>query len=337
LLEISDFTSRIGEVLPAHEFVPLEIDLVKNFQKDEKEHYEPFTEVEMTQNKKFDSFSIIPRYPKEKNIVALDSTSFILGQVSDGLVCAIRASIIVKPANESVQRLELYGPYLPVITYHNSDNLYDTIFRTVYKKPADSKAPDIYKMPDRMRNLFERYLQNKICKEYSDSVILFDGSLIGDTIANPKGAIEEILDNARRNNNCIVAISKSTTLTLKQSRKNILSLVDSFEGPVSVPGVREHISQNRERYLGDIFVVKLLYQGEPFRVDIDPNTSISHKELLEMVAGLSGDYGYPEELKLAHTTCILSSLEILECQAVATETSTMVIEENLRQKLFPLG
>jgi hypothetical protein len=84
-------------------------------------------------------------------------------------------------------------------------------------------------------------------------------------------------------------------------------------------------------------VVELLSQGEPFRIDIDPNASLPSSEILELVAGVSGDYGYPEELKLAHSTCILSSLEILECQSAAVESSSMGIEEDLRKKLFPLG
>jgi hypothetical protein len=56
-----------------------------------------------------------------------------------------------------------------------------------------------------------------------------------------------------------------------------------------------------------------------------------------MVAGLAGDYGYPEELKLAHSTCVHSSVEIMELQAVAIKDYNLQIKESLRSKLFPFG
>jgi hypothetical protein len=104
-----------------------------------------------------------------------------------------------------------------------------------------------------------------------------------------------------------------------------------------VGDIRNHIRQQRERYLGDIYVAKFTQIGEPFRIDLPENTPTSHPDLLNTVAGLAGDYGYPEELKLAHMTCVFSAIEILELQAAAVAFHNLVMEEevDVRQKIFP--
>jgi len=83
-------------------------------------------------------------------------------------------------------------------------------------------------------------------------------------------------------------------------------------------------------------VAKLTPLGEPFRIDIPPNAPNSHEYILNRVAGLAGDYGYPEELKLAHIRCVLSSIEFIELQAAAISLHGLSIKEELRCKIFPL-
>ena len=115
-----------------------------------------------------------------------------------------------------------------------------------------------------------------------------------------------------------------------------MSLLDSHVGACHISGIKDRISQDPQRYLGDIYVTKLTPIGEPFRVDIAHNTPVSHTEVLSAVAGLAGDYGYPEELKLAHTTCVFSSIELLELQASASHLYGLTMRDELRNKIFPL-
>jgi hypothetical protein len=53
-----------------------------------------------------------PSYPIEMQIIAIDSTSFVLGEIPDGIVRAIRLSVIVKPKDCTQARLESDGPFL---------------------------------------------------------------------------------------------------------------------------------------------------------------------------------------------------------------------------------
>jgi hypothetical protein len=102
-----------------------------------------------------------------------------------------------------------------------------------------------------------------------------------------------------------------------------------------VKDIKGMISQEKYRYLGDIYVVKLKPLGEAFRIDIQPNTLIPHIEILGKLAGLSGEQGYPEELRIAHMTCIFTSIEVLELQALASSLYGLRLRDELKRKLFP--
>lgn len=286
--------------------------------------------------KHVETVPMVPSYPADTNVVAIDSTSLMLGVIPDGLVGAIRASIIIREAGRGEHSLEHYGPYLVPITNQNKDEMYGNLFRAVYGIEAESPAPDCAKTLDRVRNLFERHIQLKVALNHTNGLILLDGSLIGGTVANPAFFMRKIIEQANANGNSIVAISKSTGLTLQRSKRNILSLLDPMYGPCYVQGIEDHISQNRERYLGGIYVAKLTPLGEPFRIDIPKNTRIQHREIMNKVAGLAGDYGYPEELRLAHMTCVLSSIEVIELQSAAIGLHRLTMQEEIRPKLFPL-
>ncbi len=279
---------------------------------------------------------LVPIYPLSSTVVAIDSTSFTLGQIPDGVVIAVRISIIIKPPGKNSHRLERYGPYLCPITTQTRGTIYAALFRAIYGRDSGGEIPTIPKVIDRVRNLLERYLQLQVAESFKDSIILMDGSLIGETVANPRFYLEKILSHALGNRNSVVAISKSTGLTLQDSGRTILSLLEGDIGPCATVDIRSSISQERRRYLGSIYVAKLTPLGDPFRIDIADSSPIDHDGILGMVSGLAGDYGYPEELKLAHMTCVLSAIEVMEMQAAATRLYKFEIKEDLRRKLFPI-
>lgn len=317
------------------DFEPSDVHLTTSFHAPEKEAQEEYIEIDYTPD--MVQVPIAPAYPKDLQVIAIDSTSYPLGEIPDGLVCATRASVIVKPAGGNSPQLQSYGPFVTAITNQNKDDLYGQLYKLVCHTTLNVNTPEVNKMMDRIRNLLERYLQLLVMKNVKDSLVLLDGSLVGATVANPMSLIREILDVGAANNNSIVAISKGTILSLKKSKRNILSLLDGVEGPGYIGGIKKVIEQAEVKYAGDIYVVKLTPFGEPFRLDIATNAPMPHGQILNMVAGLAGDYGYPEELKLAHSTCVHSSVEIMELQAFAIKNHNLQIKESLRSKLFPFG
>ena len=338
MLEVDKVVSTIcGKIPEGLTFEPSDINLTDYFVSTTKGDEEEVNFVGGDEEEDWTKArSIVPRYPIDSQVVAIDSTSITLGQLPDGLVGAVRASIIIKPAGKTSHSLERYGPYLVPVTNQNKDLLYRALYKAVYCKETKTHAPDCFKTLDRVRNLLERHIQLEVAKHYSNSLILIDGSLIGGAVADPIIVMRKIIADSASNGSSIVAISKSTGLTLQQTKRNILSLLDNHHGPCCIGGVKDHITQKKERYLGHIYVAKLTPLGEPFRVDMPENTSIPHSEIFTQVAGLAGDYGYPEELRLAHMTCVLSSIEIVELQSAAIVLHGLTMKEELRPKIFPL-
>lgn len=270
----------------------------------------------------------------DKEITAIDSTSMTLGRIPDGLVGVVRTSIVTKKSEEKTQFLERYGPKVIKITNQNRDTLYKNFYTNIFgTPPINLSAPDNFKLLDRIRNLYERHIQSELIKKSKGAIILLDGSLIGDSIDNRKKFIDGMIASAEQNNNSLVAISKSTNLSLKHNRRSILSLLDFQEKASFVGPLNNYIEQKDSRYCGYIFVAKMSFDGPIFRVDI-PKYIKEPQQIFDNLAGMSKYYGYPEELKFAHSTCIHSSIEILALQAYAIGKYNMTIEENLRNMIF---
>jgi len=334
MLEISKIIETFTNPGDARNFQPTEVDLQSAFLSESKESDEIPAYLDIS--KKSPNVNLInPVFPSDKTIIAMDSTSFRLGVTEDGVVGSVRLSVIYRKPNSDENYLDRYGPYIFMVDNKNKEEIYQDLFEKVYgQKPTADSSPESFKMLDRIRNLFERHIQMEIIKSNKNSLILLDGSLIGDTIANPGFFISKMIEEAYKNQNGLIAISKFTNLTLRNNGRTILSLCENdikatYRGPLN--GM---IEGEKSRYLGDIYVAKLSASGEPFRVDIPQMSYIPIEELFQNLSGVVGYYGYPEELKLAHSTGVYSSIEILELQAAAINQFNMKIEENLRKKLF---
>jgi hypothetical protein len=332
---LSDLNNRVSS---GSSFRPSEVDLSKPFIQTEQSEEEDHAEALVNEEWQRKIETLTPRFPTDQNVVAIDSTELVLGYIPGGFVAALRASLVTKTPKDNTHHLERHGPFLIAISGENKDELFQTMHRRVYGIAASSPAPTLEKTLDRVRNLFERYLQLEVARKSHESLILLDGSLIGGTVDSPGFFVRKIIDTAAENTNSIAALSKSTELTLEQSRRNILSLLEGIPGPCCIGDIRNQIRHGSDRYLGQVYVTRLTTTGEPFRIDLPENTAKPHDEILNSLAGLAGNYGYPEELKLAHMTCVFSAIEVLELQAAAIALHGLVMKEeaDIRPKIFPL-
>jgi len=337
MIEIDQFVKAVCNKIPQGlTFQPSDTNLTEYFQETKKTDEEEATQLELKETEKQEPTPINPKYPIDSEVIAIDTTNFTLGNIPDGLVGAVRASIITKPPGKTNHSLEKYGPYMAAITNQNKETIFKNTFRSIFGKENESTPPDCYKTLDRIRSWLERYLQKETAKNRKNSLILLDGSLIAGFVGDPTFILRGILNDAAANGNTIVAISKSTGLTLQRTMHNILYLLDGIQGPCYIGDIKKHITQNPDRYFGEVYVAKLTTLGEPFRIDIPKDAPLSHNEVFAQLAGLAGNYGYPEELKLAHMTCVLSSIEIIELQAAAIGLHGLSMKEELRPKIFPL-
>lgn len=335
MLELSKIIKTFTNPGDERNFQPADVDLQNAFASESKESDEIPAYLDIS--KKTPNVNLIkPVFPSDKTVVAVDSTGFRLGVTKDGIVGSVRVSVIYRKPNSDENYLDRYGPYIFMIDNQNKEEIYQDLFEKVYRQKPKGPLhpPESFQMLDRIRNLFERYIQMEVIKSNKESIILLDGSLIGGTVDSPLFVVSGMIEEAYKNRNGLIAISKFTNLTLRNNGRSILSLCDNdvkatFRGPLN--GM---IEGEQSRYLGGIYVAKLSPSGEPFRVDIPPMSYIPIEELFQNLSGLVGYYGYPEELKLAHSTGVYSSIEILELQAAAINQFNMKIEENLRKKLF---
>ena len=130
MIEIEKLVSAICSKIPeGSSFEPAETSLNNYFPEAPKDEQEEISPINFNELEKQIPIAISPRYPIEDQVVAIDTTNFTLGQIPDGLVGAVRASIITKAPNKTSHSLEKYGPYLVGVTNQNKDQMYKRIFR----------------------------------------------------------------------------------------------------------------------------------------------------------------------------------------------------------------
>ncbi|MGZ4848463.1 MAG: DNA double-strand break repair nuclease NurA [Halobacteriota archaeon] len=336
MFDISSLVATICEPRPRDlTFEPTDVQLSDPVIQREKADDEPPATLSVDTRTRVPTTSFEPQFSVNCRVVAIDSTSVVLGYVREGLVGAIRASVITKPEGTTRHQLKHFGPYLSVITNYNKDAVYERVAELVYGE-AKGPAPDLRKTLDRLRNLLERQLQLQAAESLDSTLILIDGSLRSGAVADPQSAMRKFVDSACQNNNALVALSKSTSLTLRENQLSILSLIDGVPGACYVGDLRSYLTQQQGRYMGCVYVGRLIPNGETFRFDIPEQTLLPHTSIFAMVSGLSGEHGYPEELKLAHMTSFFSAIEVIELQAAAINLHGLTMKENIRRKLFPM-
>jgi len=320
-------------------FEPEELDLLANnqFQDNERKPYledRNFVDVNRTEIEP----KLISSENLQKRIIAIDATSTKLGTIEDGLLGVVRISCVIREKGEKDHRLERYGPKWVDITNQNRYDRYKNLHQIVFGESAPpTLAPDNSETFDRIRNIYEKHIQLNYIKSNHESLILLDGSLIGGTIDTPLKIVREMITESLKNNNKLIAISKQTGLTLKNSGKSILSLIKQQDNPMFLGPLNSYLDvRNAKKYLGEIYVAKLSPNGKPFRIDIPVNTENNVAKVFNQLASTCGYYGYPEELKFAHTTCIHSHVEMVALQAFAIRKYKMQLEENIRNLIFPL-
>jgi len=114
-----------------------------------------------------------------KSVYAIDTSSIVLGECRKGLVFAVRGTIVHWDpwTQRSVVVQKFEAPCF--VSNENKKQLYNNLRKTLLGLGPVKKLPDPLKMVDRVRNIHERYLQKQAAEAYSNSILLFDGSLTG--------------------------------------------------------------------------------------------------------------------------------------------------------------
>jgi hypothetical protein len=329
MIDTTAFHKLLSAQIPAGaQFTPVHVSTIEYFPESNAPEEFDMGEVQRSSMER----QVIDPRMSTKQIVAIDSTRMLLGEIPDGIVGAVRSSIITD-GTTAHRGLEHHGAYIFHVTNQSAQSFYSQVYSGVYGQ-LPSATPILYEILDHVRNLLERHVQLEVVKNFKDSLILFDGSLIAGAVGSPKFFLDEILSAAEANNNSIAAISKTTQLTFAGSQSSILTIASEAQGPCYFGDIRRSVTQDPSRYLGEIYVAKLSPSGRTFRVDI-PKCSMSPHEVLCTLSSYVGDDGYSEDLRLAHMTCVFSRIEVIELQAAAIAMYGMTLADNIRETLFP--
>ena len=191
-------------------------------------------------------------------------------------------------------------------------------------------------MQTRLMTLLERWIQTIVNQTTNGSLILWDGSLTAGTPETPTQAIEQLLKEARNNQNTTLAFSKMTRLLLYGHR--LTDLLWKSPPPCLLKIQNYPVCVGPLHLMGNIYVAKLTGGSCTFRLDIDKR--LSQMQAVEAVQKLLGNdlilQSYPETLRLAHIFSTFTATEVLGIQrCVAKESNIKILTRpNVRRILF---
>ena len=282
--------------------------------------------------------SLIQPRKDQVPIAACDASSVKIGETETGMIFAIRAVAVWRHPDKIL--FTRWGPLLFHIP--NWDGQPDRI------QDDDSRvfgglSVKTLRVLTRLRNHVERWAQEVLSNTVKGGVILFDGSLTAGTPDNPASRVNRILSTTRANNSIVLALSKSTQLTV--GGKNILGFFDTDKSPHLIditPIVETEYPAYPVRFLGRVCVVKFSGDGFLFRLDIDREAE--EEAALTALGRVAGSdvifHGYPETLRIAHIYSTFTANEILAIQRFVATTHRVSLQSrpNLRRSLFgPFG
>jgi hypothetical protein len=274
----------------------------------------------------------------ERPVAAIDTSTVKLGELEDGVLCALRGAVVFLEAKH--YRYIRYGPFVFSLAYNT---LVTSRSLQNLGLPPFAGEPNVDGLLKRVRNTLERWLQLHLSSSLKDAFVLIDGSLTAGTPDNPCRELERILEMARGSGSTMIAISKKTKLRIND--RALTNLLEQHSNPCVLDvdtEVTEQFPTYPVRFLGRVFVAKLARFGFPFRIDID--REISTRDAVAEISQLAGtdivDQGYPETLRMAHILSTFTATDVLAMQAVAQAQFgvQMMPKLALRHSLFgPFG
>lgn len=266
-----------------------------------------------------------------RRVVAIDTSSIRVAAGSRGVVIAVRGAIVTRDGSKIA--VEVLGPLVFYVSYENMGDLLASVLGGAVPLEAWGDYQLYNSIQRVMAGLIEKRMQEYAVEHYTDSILLFDGSLSAGPLDNPLYLVSRILEKAKPRGNNILAFSKTSVLRIWGE---LLTTLGAEAEPPYLIEVTQAVrsAEMRVRVLGDIFLARLCPGCSGFRVDASVNAPV------ERVFGslLRSDalvYGYPETLILAHDYCTFSKLDVLAIQAMLRRRSVEIVHPtSMRDLLF---
>ncbi|MHB8567812.1 MAG: DNA double-strand break repair nuclease NurA [Nitrososphaerales archaeon] len=232
--------------------------------------------------------------PRERLIVAVDSSCVLIGETEDGAIYAGRVSIVYGSKSKAIR----YCRAGPIIFYLDSKAIQADLGLYVSAKVTRLIMNDRTLAERFIRLRLERVAQIEASKLWSDSIILVDGALKS-SILEPKGlSLKELERTAEDNFNQILGISKATSIRFISRTASVLQSSNRSSVYLDITeGIRALIPSIESRVL----LAKFSNNCPVFRVDSSYKNAEDESQIFSDLKYNDLLFrGYPETLRLAH-------------------------------------
>lgn len=295
-------------------------------------------------------------------VAAVDCGIARLGETENGLVIALRATVVIDvPTGCSIQLFRTGPIYLhnlkkaelllrvgahlgrPDLFVELAEREHETDLEEFhdhgdfhdYEETGQSEEPviervrpgvadDSHKYGDRFRNWLERLVQRVAVRSIRNGIILLDGALTLRTIDTPQEYLEDLAEEASSNGNALVAVSKQSMLQIRGRPLPFwLNDVPQRACYRLLSDVMAH--EANERVLGNAYAVRFSPLGHTFRMDVRAVDGQTDDEAINRAySSLMMRSGYPDILVRAHAHSYFTSPDVIQLQAQANQLYDLV-------------
>lgn len=221
---------------------------------------------------------------------AVDSSIVPICDLADGTLYVSRVAVVFSIGGSLSNYLRL-GPFL----YHSNGDSQQLAPVGLDKTVNDGKL-----LEAAIRTQMERSAVAHLSRFLRGSIILIDGTL---RLTSSDSSSPRIIQEAKRNNNTLVGISKTSKI------RSISQIASQLRGMNGAPFFYRLPYRPPDSSIGSSVVAKFRDDGLAFRTDI---LGRDIGEALSLLAGNDAFYrGYPESLRLAHHLSVFTPFEIV--------------------------
>lgn len=297
------------------------------------------------------SFSPLPVCP----LAAVDCGIIRLGETENGLVIALRATLAIQDGENSRNILFRTGP-IYLSNEHKLQILHqlgvhlgrEDIFVEVDNSDPERIIPiaiksgiadNAHQFGDRFRNWLERLVQKIAVHSIQNGIILLDGALTLRTRDTPSIFMENLVTDANRSGNAVVAISKQSSLLV--GGKSIRFWLNDAEYQAcfrELTPIMRH--EGQLRVVGNVYAARFSPIGPTFRMDVNPaEGQADHEVINQLFNSALMRSGYPDILVRAHALSYFTPPDVLILQAQARAAFSLIpqVEVDLEGIFAPFG
>jgi hypothetical protein len=289
-------------------------------------------------------------------VAAVDCGIARLGETENGLVIALRATVVIDIPTGCRIQLFRTGPiylhnlkkaelllrvgmhlgrpdlFVELAQPEEEAELEESIGRKdvgpfgepVVERVRPGVADDSHKYGDRFRNWLERLVQRVAASSIQNGIVLLDGALTLRTIDTPQEYLEDLADEASSNGNALIAVSKQSMLQIR-GRPLPFWLNDVPQRACYRLLSNVMAKEANERVLGNAYAVRFSPLGHTFRMDVRAVDGQTDDEAIyRAYSSLMMRSGYPDILVRAHAHSYFTSPDVIQLQAQANRIYDLV-------------